>query len=98
LTSTHIIDLKDGQKKVDISGEITAMPESRTVHLRVGGIALVCDATFRDGSDAIKLSLWDDQIKQCKVGARIRIENGYVTTYRGEKSLNIGKFGSLHFL
>jgi len=93
-----VLDLKDGQRRVDISGEITAMPESRTVSLRTGGIALVCDATFRDGSDAIKLSLWDDQIKQCKVGALIKIKNGYVTTYRGEKSLNIGKFGSLHFL
>jgi len=94
----NVIDLKDDMKKVDISGEITAMPQARMVTLKNGGTAMVCDATFRDGSDAIKLSLWDDQIKQCKVGARIRIENGYINSYRGEKSLNIGRFGSLHFL
>jgi len=94
----NIIDLKDNMRKVDISGEITAIPESRTVNLRVGGIALVSDATFRDGSGAVKLSLWDDQIKQCKVGSRVRIENGYTNSYRGEIKLNIGKFGSLHFL
>ena len=94
----NVIDLKDNMRKVDISGEITALPAYRTVVLKNGDAVRVSDATFRDGSDSIKLSLWNDHIEKCKVGARVRIENGYVTTYRGEKSLNIGRFGSLHFL
>jgi len=85
-------------RKVDISGEITGMNEARTVVLKDGSAARVCDTVFRDGSDGIKLSLWDDDINKCKVGSKVRIENGYVTTYRGERQLNIGKFGSLHFL
>jgi len=85
-------------RRVDISGEITAMPDNRIVSLKAGGTATVCDATFSDGSSNIKLSLWDDDIKKCKVGDRVRVENGYTNSYRGEVKLNIGRFGKLAFL
>jgi len=96
--STHITDLKDGARRVEVSGEITKMAPPRTVILKNGDAARVCDATLRDGSGAIKLSLWNDDIERCKEGSRVRIENGYINSYRGELSLNTGKFGSLHFL
>jgi replication factor A1 len=41
------------------------------------------------------LVLWNEQIKKVKVGDRIRIENGYVSSYRGITQLNVGRGGRL---
>ena len=51
-----------------------------------------------DNTGKIKLSLWDDQIKMIKEGDKISIENGYTQAFRGENSLNIGRYGKLTVL
>jgi hypothetical protein len=39
--------------------------------------------------------LWDDQINMVSEGDVISIENGYTQAFRGENSLNIGRYGKL---
>jgi replication factor A1 len=48
-----------------------------------------------DETGSIKLSLWDDQINLVKDGDDVTIENGYTQSFRGENSLNIGRYGKL---
>jgi replication factor A1 len=48
-----------------------------------------------DETGTIKLTLWNDQIEMVNVNDIIRIENGYITSFRGEIQLNVGKFGTL---
>jgi replication factor A1 len=55
----------------------------------------VANAGFGDDSGRIVLVLWNEQIKKVKVGDRVRIENGYVSSYRGIKQLNVGRGGRL---
>jgi replication factor A1 len=43
----------------------------------------------------VKLTLWNEQIDQINVGDNIKIENGYVTSFKSEIQLNVGKFGKL---
>jgi ssDNA-binding replication factor A large subunit len=90
-----IADLKGEQSRVDIEGEIIEKGETRTVNLRAGGQSNVADATIRDDSGSIKLTLWGDQIDSVEQGDRIRIENGYTKSFRGEIQLNIGRYGKL---
>ncbi|HEY4700076.1 MAG TPA: DNA-binding protein [Nitrososphaerales archaeon] len=90
-----ISTLRDGMRKVDVEGEVTEISDSRDVNLRTGGQAKVADAVITDDSGSIKLSLWDDQIDQVSVGLKIKIENGYTNSFRGEVKLNVGRFGSL---
>lgn len=91
-----ISELNRPQNKLEpIEGMIFSMGESRTINLKTGGQAMVCDAILRDSSGNITLSLWDAQIKMVRPGSKIRIENGYITQFRGNISLNIGKFGKL---
>lgn len=90
--------LKDGDSRVDVEGEIKEVSESRTVNLRSGGQARVADALLIDEESSIKLSLWDDQIDMVKAGMRVKIENGYVRSFRGEPSLNVGRYGRLTVL
>ena len=90
-----IADLKGEQSRVDVEGEVIEKGEVRTVNLRVGGTSTVADATIRDDSGTIKLSLWGEQINSVDVGDKVKIENGYTKTFRGELQLNIGRYGKL---
>ena len=40
-------------------------------------------------------TLWNEQIDQVKVNSNVKIENGYVTSFRGETQLNVGRYGKL---
>ncbi|MGI0073781.1 MAG: DNA-binding protein [Nitrosotalea sp.] len=94
-----IDQLKRPQNKLEpVEGVIESISEPRTVNLKMGGQAQVADAVLKDDTGQIKLSLWDAQIKMVKQGSKIRIENGYISTFRGENSLNVGKFGKLEVL
>ena len=94
-----IDQLKRPQNKLEpIEGVIDSISEPRTVNLKTGGQAQVADAILKDDTGQIKLSLWDAQIKMVKQGSKVRIENGYISTFRGENSLNVGKYGKLEVL
>lgn len=90
-----IADLKGEQSRVDVEGEVVEKGEVRTVNLRAGGTSTVAEATIRDDSGTIKLSLWGEQINSVDVGDKVKIENGYTKAFRGEVQLNIGRYGKL---
>lgn len=94
----NIRDLKDGMRRIDVEGEVTEISEVRPVNLRTGGQARVADAVIRDETGSIKLSLWDDQIEAVKVGSKIKVENGYTNSFRGEVRVNVGRYGRLEVL
>ena len=90
-----IADLKGEQSKVDVEGEVVEKGETRTVNLRAGGQSDVADCTIKDDSGTIKLTLWGEQINSVDVGDKVKVENGYTKSFRGELQLNIGRYGKL---
>jgi replication factor A1 len=94
----NIKDLRDGMRTVEAEGEVTDISSPREVSLRTGGQARVADATLKDETGSIKLSLWDNQIDLVTKGARIKVTNGYTNQFRGEVQLNIGRYGKLEVL
>jgi replication factor A1 len=90
-----INELRAGIRNVNVSGRVESLGEPRTVNLRTGGTAQVADAVLSDDTGKIKLSLWDDQIGMMNEGDEVSIENGYTQAFRGENSLNIGRYGKL---
>jgi replication factor A1 len=91
----NIGELKAGMRNVSVSGKIDSVGESRTVNLRAGGTNTVADAVISDETGSIKLSLWGDDINKVQPGDRVSIENGYINTFKGENSLNVGRFGKM---
>ena len=90
-----IKELRDNMRRIDVEGEVTDISEPRTVMLRTGGQARVADCNIRDDTGSIKLSLWDDQIDMVKVGSKVKVENGYTNSFRGEVRVNVGRYGKL---
>jgi len=81
-----------------VEGTIESISEPRTVNLKAGGQAQVADAIIKDETGQIKLTLWDAQIKMVKAGSKVTIENGYINSFKGENSLNVGKYGKLNIV
>lgn len=92
-----INDLKAGDLNIDVSGEIVEIKEPRSVNTRFGATT-VADATLKDDSGQIKLTLWRDQIAKVKSGDQIEITGGYVKEWNGELQLGIGRNGELKVL
>jgi replication factor A1 len=91
-----ISELKSGMRNVSVTGKVESVGEPRTVNLKAGGTNTVADAIISDDSGkSIKLSLWGDDINKIQPGDTVSIENGYINTFKGEDSINVGKFGSL---
>ena len=84
---TKINQLHAGMRGINVKGKIESVKEPRT--------AQVADAILSDESVSIKLSLWNDQINIVTEGDEVSIENGYTQSFRGENSLNIGRYGKL---
>ena len=83
-------------KRVEIEAKVTEKGDTREVQSKFGDQTLmVADAMIADETGTIKLTLWNEQIDQINDGDIITIENGYVTSFRGEIQLNIGKYGKL---
>jgi replication factor A1 len=91
-----IKDLRDGAKRVDIAAKVVEKGDAREVKSRFNEATYrIVDAVVADETGSIKLTLWNEQIEQVNVGDNIKIENGYVTSFKGEIQLNVGKFGKL---
>ena len=92
-----IEELRDGMKQVNIVAKVTEKSETREVQSKYGNQKYqVADALITDETGTIKLTLWNEQIDQVNVDDTVKIENGYITSFRGETQLNAGKYGTLN--
>jgi replication factor A1 len=62
---------------------------------RPGESLSVTEAGLGDESGRVVLTLWNQQIKMIQVGDRVRVENGFVGSYRGITQLSAGKTGRI---
>ncbi len=93
---TDIKDLNDGMKRVSVEAKVVEKGDPREVKSRYKDETYrIVDAVVADETGSIKLTLWNEQIEQVNVGDNVKIENGYVTSFKGEAQLNVGKFGKM---
>jgi replication factor A1 len=92
----NIRDLRNGMRRVSVEAKVVEKGEPREVRSRYKDETYkVADARIEDETGSIKLTLWNEQIDQVEVNNTVKIENGYVTSFRGEVQLNVGKFGTM---
>jgi ribosomal protein S18 acetylase RimI-like enzyme len=96
----EIGELVDGMRGVDVEGEVLEKGIARQVRSkrRRWETLTVANAAIGDASGRVVLVLWNEQIRQVKEGGRVRVENGYVSSYRGITQLNVGRAGRLIIL
>lgn len=90
-----IKDLSIGSARVKVEGKVVNKSEPKTVKLWDGRDANVADAVLEDESGSIILTLWNDQIDMVNVGDKLQIINSYVSNFKKEKRLNLGRYGKI---
>lgn len=91
-----IEDIHDGQQRVIVEGRVESIQGPRTVQSKKSGENLkVADVTLSDDTGSIKLVLWNNQIPQVRPESRIRIEEGFVKSYRDELQMSVGQWGMI---
>ena len=95
------VDVKIGElnprsKAVNVIAKAVSKSEVRDVSSRRDGEShQVCDALVGDETGCVYLTLWDDAIEKVNEGDTVSINNGYVTLFRGNMRLNVGRYGTL---
>ena len=93
-----ISEIKEGDSDVNIEAEVTEKSYAREVRSRYGRVLMVADATLKDETGIITLTLWNDQVREVNVGDKIKIEKGYAKSFRDVLQLSTGKYGKLTVL
>lgn len=88
-----ISDLKEGLGRVNLEATIVKKEQPRAVTTRFGETQ-VANATLEDDTGRITLALWGNDAEIAE-GSRVRIENGFVSTFKSELQLSAGKFGKI---
>ena len=83
-------------KQVNVEAKVLEKTATREVMARYKNEKYrVATAVIADETGKIKLTLWNEQIEQVNEDDMVTVENGYVTSFRGEIQLNIGRYGTL---
>jgi replication factor A1 len=89
-------ELTPQSRAVNVTAKVVSKSEIREIPLgRDGSPHKVCDALVGDETGSVYLTLWDDNIEKVNEDDTVRVENGYVTLFKGNMRLNIGKYGKL---
>jgi replication factor A1 len=74
---------------------VSKNPIREVTSRRDGSQHNVTEVLVGDETGSVFLTLWDDAIEQVNDGDIIDIDNAYVTLFRGNMRLNLGRFGSM---
>lgn len=91
----ELAELKPGMSNVDVTVKVVSEPKVK--HLKTGrGVEhTILEAKVEDASGSMILVLWDDKVEEIKVGDVINVKNGFVSSFRGEWRVNVGKYGEI---
>lgn len=91
----NIRDLKPGMSSVNIKVTVAEILDPKHVITGKGVEHEILEAKTKDETGAMTLVLWDEKILPLKVGDVLQIENGFVTSFKGEWRINVGKYGEI---
>ncbi|MEM3623323.1 MAG: hypothetical protein QXZ02_06200 [Candidatus Bathyarchaeia archaeon] len=91
-----VSELTPNSRAVNVTAKVVSKSEIRNIATgRDGAPHRVCDALVGDETGCVYLTLWDDNIDKINEGDTIKVGNGYITLFRGNMRLNVGRYGSL---
>ncbi|MBI4152819.1 hypothetical protein HY495_03850 [Candidatus Woesearchaeota archaeon] len=93
----EIKDVKPNQGNIDLVAEVKTKEAARTFE-KFGKKGKVCNATLKDQSGEITLTLWNDDVDTVNVGDKVHLQNGWCSEYKGAKQLSTGKFGKIEVM
>jgi len=91
----NIHDLKPGMSSVNIKVTVSEISEPKHVATGKGTKHEILEVQVKDETGTITMVLWDEKIIPLEVGDVLQIENGFVSSFKGEWRINVGKYGKI---
>lgn len=93
-------DLKDKSKIDELVLTVVEKKEPREFRSAWSGSSgRVCDATGQDeAGETVTLTLWNDDIEKVSVNDKVKIVNGWASSYKNKLQVSAGKYGKLEVL
>lgn len=91
----NIRDLQPGMGSVNIKVRVSDISKPKHITTGKGIEREILEAKVKDETGAITLVLWDEKVIPLKVGDILQIGNGFVTSFKGEWRINVGKYGEV---
>ena len=90
-----IRDLKPGMGSVNVKVTVSEILKPKQVMSGKGVGHEILEVKVKDETGSIMLVLWDDKVLPLKVGDVLQIGNGFVSSFKGEWRINVGKYGEI---
>ena len=91
----NISDLLPGMSDVDMRLTVLSVSGTKQIITGSGIEHEIVEADVEDETGKIKLVLWDDRVISLKVGDVVQVRNGFVSSFKGEWRINVGKSGEV---
>lgn len=85
-----VINLKPGMENISLDVRVVESLGVRTINTKAGARTLG-EYIVGDESGRVKLVAWGSKAASLAVGDSISIKNAWVTSFKGEVQLNVGK-------
>jgi len=80
---------------VDIKVTVAEILKPKQVMTGRGVEHEILEVKVEDETGAMTLVLWDEKVLPLKVGDVLQVRNGFVTSFKGEWRINVGKYGEI---
>lgn len=91
----NVKDLKENTPIDEITLTVTDKELPRDVK---GGSLRVCNLTGKDETGEVKITLWNDDIDRVTVGDKIKITEGWTSSFQDQLQVSAGRRGNLEVL
>ncbi|UCE91948.1 MAG: DNA-binding protein [Methanobacteriota archaeon] len=93
-------DLKDRSKVDEIVLTVIEKGEPRDFQSKWSGASgRVCDAVGQDEEgESVNLTLWNEDIDRVEVNSKVKITNGWASSYKNQLQVSTGKYGKLEIV
>ncbi|OGD44367.1 hypothetical protein A3K69_07730 [Candidatus Bathyarchaeota archaeon RBG_16_57_9] len=91
-------ELRPGMENVDLDLELVSLDDPREVETYTGVKHRLVEGVVRDASGSMSLTVWNEKIAELnsvKLGDTLRLVGMFVTSYKGELSVNVGRDSSI---
>ncbi len=87
-------ELRPGMENVDLMVELMSLEEPRKVTTYSGLEHTLVEGLVKDGSASMRLTVWNEKIEELEgigAGDMLRLVDCFVTSFKGELSINVGR-------
>ena len=89
-----ISEIKNNQGSINLEADVIDVGPVREIN-KYGKNLRVANATLKDESGKIKLTLWNQEVDKVHKGDKVKVTNGYAKAFQDELQLTAGKFGKI---